>query len=69
MSTEGTMQHAGAGTVKMDSKNYTEVINYGNEKSLLGKSAVFTYTLEGDKWHIKGGTAEMKFDEEWQRVK
>ena len=68
-SSDTAFQHAGAGTVKMDSKNYTEVILYGNTKSMIGKSATFTYRIEGDKCYIKGGTKNMKFDEVWQRVK
>lgn len=64
-SADTAFQYAGAGTVKMDSKNYTEVILYGNTKSMIGKSATFTYRIEGDKWYIKGGTDDMKFDEVW----
>lgn len=54
-SADTAFQHAGAGTVKVDSKKYTEVILYGNTKSMIGKSATFTYRMEGDKcilrWH------------------
>ena len=62
--------HAGAGPVEMDDKNYTEHIMYGNDKDLIGKTAKFTYRLEGDKWYIKGGIDNMiMFEEVWQRVK
>jgi hypothetical protein len=63
-------QHAGAGTVEMDDKNYTEHLMYGNGKDMIGKTAKFTYRLEGDKWYIKGGIDNMMmFEEEWQRIK
>lgn len=63
-------QHAGAGTVEMDDKNYTEHLMYGNTKDMVGKTAKFTYRLEGDKWYIKGGIDNMMMLEEvWQRVK
>ena len=68
--TNDSMQHAGAGTVKMDDKNYTEVIQYGSDPSMTGKIAKFTYHIEGDKWYIKGGIENMMmFEEVWERVK
>ncbi len=67
--TDSSFQHANAGTVKMDDKTYTEEIKYSSGKSLLGKTAKFTYKLEGDKWFTNGGTDNMKFEEVWQRVK
>ena len=66
---DSSLEHAGAGTVQMDDKNYTENLMYGNSKELLGKAAKFTYRLEGDKWYIKGGIDNMMtFEEVWQRV-
>lgn len=63
-------QDAGAGTVEMDEKNYTEHIMYFNIKAMVGKTAKFTYRLQGDKWYIKGGIDNtMMFEEVWQRVK
>lgn len=63
-------EHAGAGTVEMDGKNYTEHLMYGNDKDMVGKTAKFTYRLGGDKWYIKGGIDNMMmFEEVWQRVK
>lgn len=58
-----------AGRVKIDSKNYTEMIDFSASKSLQSKTGTFTYTAEGDELHIIGGTTEMKFDEIWQKVK
>jgi hypothetical protein len=63
-------EHAGAGTVEMDDKNYTEHLMYGNDKNLTGKTAKFTYSLDGDKWYVKGGIDNtITFEEVWQRVK
>ena len=65
-----SMQNAGAGTVKMDDRNYIEEIQYGNGSTIIGKTAKYTYHIEGDKWYIKGGIENMMMLEEaWQRVK
>ena len=67
---DSSFEHAGAGTVEMDGKNYTEHLMYTDTKAMIGKAAKFTYRLEGNKWYIKGGIENMMmFDEEWQRVK
>jgi hypothetical protein len=67
---DDSLQHAGAGTVQMDDKNYTEEIKYSSFKDLVGKTAKFTYRIEGDKWYIKGGIENMMtFEEVWQRIK
>ena len=65
---DSAFNHTLAGTVKMDAKNYAEEIKYGSAKSFIGKTAKFTYRLEGDKWYIKGGFDKIIFEEEWQRV-
>ena len=63
-------QHASTGTAEMDDKNYTEHLLYDNNKDMVGKTAKFTYRLEGDKWYIKGKIDNMVMLEEvWQRVK
>lgn len=66
----GDIGHAGAGTVTVGSNDYTETITYatgtGNKYPIIAK---FTYKLNGDKWHIKGGFDKYTFDETWQRVK
>jgi hypothetical protein len=66
----GDIAHAGAGTVKVEGNNYIETITYstgtGNKYPMIAK---FTYELNGDKWHIKGGFDQYTFDEIWQRVK
>ncbi len=66
----GDVGHAGAGTVKVEANNYTEIITYstgtGNKYPMIAK---FTYELNGDHWHIKGGYDKYIFDEIWQRVK
>jgi hypothetical protein len=68
--TNDSMQHAVAGTVKMDEKNYTEEIQYVSDPAMIGKKAKFTYRIEGDKWYAKGGIENMMmFDEVWQRLK
>ena len=68
--TNDSMQHAVAGTVKMDDKNYTEEIQYASGPTMIGKKAKFTYRIEGDKWYVKGGIENMMmFEEVWQRVK
>jgi hypothetical protein len=67
---DDSLQHAGAGTVQMDDKNYTEEIKYSSFKDLVGKTAKFAYRIEGDKWYIKGGIENMMtFEEVWQRIK
>ena len=50
-----SLQVAGAGPIQVNDKNYTEEIKYCIFKDLVEKSAKFTYTIEGDKWYIKGG--------------
>ena len=66
----GDIGHAGAGTVKVDGNNYTEIITYstgtGNTYPMIAK---FTYQLKGNQWHIKGGYGDLTFDETWEKVK
>lgn len=66
----GDVTHAGAGAVKVEADTYTETITYatgtGNKYPMIAK---FTYELNGDRWHIKGGYDKYTFDETWQRVK
>ena len=65
-----TLEHAVAGIVKMDDKNYTEEIQYASAATMVGKKAKFTYRVDGDKWYVKGGIENMMmFEEVWQRVK
>ncbi len=65
-----TLEHATAGLVKMDDKNYTEEIQYSSGPTMVGKKAKFTYRIDGDKWYVKGGIENMMmFEEVWQRVK
>ena len=64
-----SLQVAGAGPIQVDDKNYIEGTKYCIFKDLVGKSARFTYRIEGDKWYVKGGIENMiTFDEVWQRV-
>lgn len=66
---DDSLQHAGAGTIHVDDKDYIEEIKYSTFKDLVGKTAKFTYRIEGDKWYIKGGIENMiTFEEVWQRV-
>ena len=66
---DDSLQNAGAGTVQVDDKNYVEEIRYATFKDVVGKTAKFTYRIEGDKWYIKGGIENMiTFEEVWQRL-
>ena len=66
---DDSLQNAGAGTVQVDDKNYVEEIRYATFKDVVGKTAKFTYRIEGDKWYVKGGIENtVTFDEVWQRV-
>jgi len=66
---DDSLQHAGAGPIQVDDKNYIEEIKYGTDKDVVGKTAKFTYRIEGDKWYIKGGIENlMTFEETWQRL-
>jgi len=66
---DDSLQNAGAGTVQVDDKNYVEEIKYATFKDVVGKTAKFTYRIEGDKWYIKGGIENMiTFEEVWQRL-
>ena len=68
--TTGDVGHAGAGTIKVEGNTYSEIIMYatgtGNKYPMIAK---FTYELNGDKWHIKGGYDNLVFDEIWQKIK
>jgi len=68
-SSDDSLFSSHAGRVKIDSNNYTEMIDFAASKMLQSKTSTFTYTVEGDKLHITGGITEMKFDEIWQKVK
>jgi hypothetical protein len=68
-SSDDSLINSHAGRVKIDSKNYTEMIDFAASKTLQSKTSTFTYTVDGDKLHIIGGITEMKFDEIWHRVK
>ena len=65
---DGTMQHAVAGRVKIDATNYTEFLDFASRRDMVSKTARFTYRVEGNKWYIKGGIDNMQFDEVWQKV-
>jgi hypothetical protein len=66
---DDSLQHAGAGTIQVDDKNYIEEVKYGTDKDMIGKTVKFTYRMEGDKWYIKGGVSNLvTFEETWQRV-
>jgi hypothetical protein len=66
---DSSFEHAGAGPVQFDDKNYTEELKYGDTKEWIGKKVKFTYRIEGDKWYVKGGIENVvTFDEVWQRV-
>jgi hypothetical protein len=65
---DGVMQHAVAGRVKMDATHYTEFLDFASSKDMVSKTATFTYKVEGNKWYIKGGFDKIQFDEVWQRV-
>ena len=66
---DSAFEHAGAGWIQFDEKNYTEELKYGNTKEWIGQKVKFTYRIEGDKWYVKGGIENVAtFDEVWQRV-
>ena len=65
---DGSMQHTTAGRVKMDNTHYTEYLDYASSKDMVSKTASFTYKVVGNKWYVKGGNDQMKFDEVWERV-
>ena len=67
---DGTLQHAGAGNVIIDGNNYTEIINYmSGDSPHLPITSKFTSKLEGNKWHIKGRFDNFVLDEIWERIK
>lgn len=66
---DGVMQNASAGRVKVEATTYTEYLDFSSSKTLLSQAAVFTYRLDGDRWYLKGGNGAMQFDEVWERVK
>jgi hypothetical protein len=66
---DNSLQHAGAGPVHVDDTNYVEELEYDNAKDFVGKTAKYTYRVEGDKWYIKGGIENMiTLEEVWQRL-
>ena len=64
----GNTGHFAGGRVKMDASNYTEMLDYSSEKSMLNNNVVFTYKIEGNKCSVKGGTDAIKFDEVWEKI-
>ena len=68
--TTGDVEHALAGTIKVEGNTYSEIIMYatgtGNKYPMIAK---YTYELNGDKWHIKGGFDKYVIDEIWQKIK
>jgi hypothetical protein len=65
---DGSMQHAVAGRIKMDDTHYIELLDFSSMKDWVSKTATFTYRVEGNKWYIKGGFDKVQIDEVWQRV-
>ena len=66
---DSAFEHAGAGWIQFDEKNYTEELKYGDTKEWIGQKVKFTYRIEGDKWYVKGGIENVAtFDEVLQRV-
>ena len=64
----GNTSHFAGGRVRMDGSNYTEILDYSSDKSMLNNNVVFTYKIEGNKCSVKGGTDAIKFDEVWEKI-
>ena len=58
------MYHAHAGPYRFTEDTYVEYFEIHQNISSIGDSAVFKYTIEGDKWTISSDWLE----EEWKRI-
>ncbi len=73
---DGKVQVGLGGRYTLQGEKYTEYIEYAIGDSFaqfVGKSAEFTWSLEGGKWHHKGvvkvNNADYVIDEVWERAK
>ena len=69
-SEEGDRFHgAHGGTFSVSGSQYSETIEYSSIPDILGKSYVFAFRLEGDRWLMSGDFDGLKLEETWQRLK
>jgi len=66
----------GAGTYKVTRNTYTETTEFFFEPNYIGTSIDFTFTINGDQWHIighfvgndNGKRTDELIEEDWKRV-
>ncbi len=58
------MHYAHAGTYRVTEDTYVEYFEIHKEVKSIGDSAIFKYTLDGDKWTISSDWLK----EEWKRI-
>jgi hypothetical protein len=64
-----SVQWAAMGKVRITDDQYSEYIQSSNAKGMAGKTMVFDYRLEGDRWYHTTHTDEGTLEEVWVRVK
>ena len=62
--TASDMHHAHAGPYRFTVDTYVEYFEIHKNINLIGDSAVFKYTIEGDKWTVSNDWLK----EEWKRI-
>ena len=64
-----SVQWAAMGQVRITDNQYTEHIQNSNAKGMAGKTMIFNYRLEGDRWYHTTHTEEGMLEEVWIRVR
>jgi len=71
--TPGGSVWAGGGSYRVEDGKYIENVEYHSIASLVGRSLVFNYRIEGDRWYHSGdfeaGGRKFHIREIWRRVK
>jgi hypothetical protein len=60
---------AHGGRCEVDSKRYTEHVDYAFLEEMRGQSYTFEFRLEGDEWHLWGRFGDLQLEEVWRRVR
>jgi len=63
---------AGGGTYRVEDGKYIETVEYHSIPALVGKSLIFDFRLDGDRWYHSGdfeaGGRKFHIQEVWKRV-
>lgn len=63
-----SLRMSAQGSIVIKGNMYSEKIDQSTSKGMIGPTFTYTSTLKGNRWHIEGGSTEMKIVEDWIRI-